>query len=615
MWGTAEHPITVLHLESPSRGGQGDSVYRTEQPCRALGQLPGVRVVTGSFLSPLVHKLLPIADVVVLCDVVESDLFPILRQRRAKGLPTIYEINDDFQAPQPWNPTAYLANNPVTRSLSSQVAAHCDGIQFSTPYLEQRFRALCPHRAVFVNHVWQMPTWERQQLDNDVRIGWGGSLGHKDDFLRLVDVMVPILARYPFVTFDVMGPQVFWDLCQRLPHGRFTYRKGGSLSDYLRFVSTLDIGVCPLEETDFNLGRSDVKFLEYASHGVATIAADLAPYKASISHGHNGLLYGDVPRLTESLVTLLEQPDRRRQIGETARKYVETHRIEQSHAASRLSFMRDCLDRVTPGAPKKRSQVAVPFAELNSFTTPLAYSSARTCVADTLLGTLLDGLASTRDADAKSAGRCFARASKLAPDFYLPWLYRGSVETDDVLAIGMLQKAAKMQPESVAVLVLLADRLETVGNKEAVVDVLVRADSLAPELGLALARLAEIAEKAGETTRSKEMEALLFSRNPFFALPHVRRVLGQIEAKQTPKIEMLQACLQHDERNWMTNFALGVAALAVATPGIARAHLLVALKYAFDTNPVLAQLARAEIALGDLDAARKWLAATKREPV
>jgi glycosyltransferase involved in cell wall biosynthesis len=354
MWGTADHPILVLHLESPNRGGQGDSVYRTEQPCRALGQLPGVSVVTGSFLSPLVHKLLPVADVVVLCDVVEADLFPILRQRRARGLPTIYEINDDFQAPQPWNSTAYLANNPVTRSLSSQVAANCDGIQFSTPFLEQRFRALSPHRAVFVNHLWQMLTWERKHRDDEIRIGWGGSLGHKNDFRQLVEVMAPILTQYQHVTFDVMGPQVFGDMCQQLPQGRFTYREGGVLSEYLRFVSTLDIGVCPLEDTDFNLGRSDVKFLEYASHGVATVASDLAPYQSSIRDGDNGVLYRDLPRLRESLVTLIEHPDRRRQIAENGRKYVEEHRLERLHAVSRLTFMRNA-ENVCDSPPPMRA--------------------------------------------------------------------------------------------------------------------------------------------------------------------------------------------------------------------------------------------------------------------
>jgi tetratricopeptide (TPR) repeat protein len=617
MWGTAEHPILVLHLESPNRGGQGDSVYRTEQPCRALGQLPGVSVVTGSFLSPLVHKLLPVADVVVLCDVVEADLFPIIRKRRERGLPTIYEINDDFQAPQPWNSTAYLANNPVTRSLSSQVASYCDGVQFSTSFLEQRFGHLSPNRSVFVNHLWQMPTWDRKTRDSEVRVGWGGSLGHRDDVRQLVEVMAPILARYQHVKFDVMGPEVFGDLCQRLPVGSFSYRKGGDLSAYLRFVASLDIGVCPLEATDFNLGRSDVKFLEYASHGAATVAADLAPYKASITHGDNGLLYADLPGLTESLLRLVEQPELRRKIAENGQKYVATHRLEQLHASSRLTFMRECkerLNRVTPdGVHGRRSQVAL--TALNTGTKPMPGSSARTCVADALVEKLLDGLAHTRDGDRSAAGSCFAKASKLARDFYICWLYRGSVESDNEVAIEMLKKAENLQTESVAVLVLLADKFEAEGRMEELIGVLELADSLAPELGLALARLAEIAESQGHSSKAKEMEALLFSRNPFYALPHVRRVLGQVERNEAPNIELLSACLKHDERSWMIRFALGVAALALSTPDTAREHLLVALKYAPDSAPIFAQLARAEIALGDLDSARKWLAAAKRTPV
>ena len=49
--------MLILHLESPNRGQQGDHVYRTRQPCRALGELEGVTVVSGSLLTPAAHAL------------------------------------------------------------------------------------------------------------------------------------------------------------------------------------------------------------------------------------------------------------------------------------------------------------------------------------------------------------------------------------------------------------------------------------------------------------------------------------------------------------------------------------------------------------------------------
>ena len=118
--------MLILHLESPNRGQQGDHVYRTRQPCRALGELEGVTVVSGSLLTPAAHALIDDADVLVLCDVVDADFLPIIEARRRRRRLTVYEINDHFLAPQPWNPTAYLAANLISRSLSSQLARQAD---------------------------------------------------------------------------------------------------------------------------------------------------------------------------------------------------------------------------------------------------------------------------------------------------------------------------------------------------------------------------------------------------------------------------------------------------------------------------------------------------------
>jgi tetratricopeptide (TPR) repeat protein len=614
--------LLIVHLDSPNRGSDGDSIYRSVQPCRALGQLPGVQVVAGSFISPTIHKLLPMADVVVLCDVVEADLVPILRRRRACGLPTLYEINDDFQALQHWNTTAYLANDSFTRSLSSQLAALCDGVQFSTPYLAKRFASLASRSAVFINHLWEMPPVVVRPQRPDVRIGWGGSLGHRDDFIKLTTVMGPILSRYPQATFNVMGSEVFRDLCAVLPAGRWSYRKGGTLSDYLSFISTLDIGVCPLDDTDFNRGRSDVKFLEYASHGVATVAAALPPYEMTLRHGETGLLFRDSDGLADILCQLIENPGKRRELGEAGRAYVREHRLEQSHAKERLVFMEECRRLMLDPPLSSASFPGAGSADLAEGVTSLedlpgdfgsfTDSSARIClVDDDLGGELLDGLASLRDGVVERAKEHFRSASNCSPRFYLPWLYLANVEEDHGLAVGFLDAALKLNPLSAAALLVRADRLEFMGELAGARADLERADLIAPDLGLPLVRLAELAERGGETERAFELEMRALAQNPYFALPHLRRVLSQIDQGIQPDTASLERCLRHDERYWGTRFVLGRAALAAKLPGVAREHLLVALKYAPDSAPVMAQLARAAFLLEDYAGAQGWLEAAK----
>ena len=173
--------IRIVHVESPNRGRQGDHIYRTLQPCRALGQMEGVEVISGSLLSREIHRLLPEADIAVLCDVVDVDLLALVQKRNQAARFTVYEVNDHYLATQPWNPIAYLSDNLLTRSLSSQLARFSDALQFTVPELAKDFGHLNARTRVFPNHMWQMPSLRERRTGAAVRLGWGGSLGHLKD--------------------------------------------------------------------------------------------------------------------------------------------------------------------------------------------------------------------------------------------------------------------------------------------------------------------------------------------------------------------------------------------------------------------------------------------------
>ncbi len=606
-------PILVLHLESPNRGGQGDSIYRTVQPCRAMAQRPNTQVVTGSFLNPLVHELLPLADVLVLCDVVEADLLPVMAQRRARGLCTIYEVNDDFQALQSWNPTAYLAANPISRSLSSQLANVSDGVQFSTPYLAQRFAHLHERTAVLPNALWQLPAPTAKP--EGIRVGWGGSLGHKQDFLALMPVMARVLERFPEITFEVMGAEVFREMCEAaLPKARWRHRKGGTLEAYYEFLSPLHVGLCPLQDTDFNLGRSDVKFLEYAAHGVVAVACNLPPYQNSIKHGETGLLFDALAEIEDHLALLLAEPSLRARMANNAREYVQTNRLEAVQVERRWAFVERCLDaaRATASEPVPPGREQTIKRLLKSAPRPFRDSPLLALPVGKLEQTLLEGLSAARDGETAAAVSAFRTATARAPKFYLPWLYLGSVEPDPSHALRALHCAEDLQPASVAAPLLQADKFLLLGQPDKSRTCLRVADELAPLLGVPAARLAESAEAQGQLADALALEARALRDNPYYAAPHVRRALTLIEqGRPTDALASLLHCLKHDDRFWMTRFALGRLQLALEKPDLALAHLQVALTSAPDQGPVLAQLARAAMAMGQVDEARRWLEAAK----
>jgi hypothetical protein len=46
----------------------------------------------------------------------------------------------------------------------------------------------------------------------------------------------------------------------------------------------LDIGLAPLEDNEFNRGKSNIKFYEYASVGTVTLASDVLPYNSEVTY-------------------------------------------------------------------------------------------------------------------------------------------------------------------------------------------------------------------------------------------------------------------------------------------------------------------------------------------
>src|SRR4029079_16776471 len=91
---------------------EGASTYRTRQPCRALGEVPDVSVISGSILSPGLFdsRVMVNADVLVIRDVADPDLLPIVAARRRRRKLSVYEITRHLFAAPPTaqEPTAHF---------------------------------------------------------------------------------------------------------------------------------------------------------------------------------------------------------------------------------------------------------------------------------------------------------------------------------------------------------------------------------------------------------------------------------------------------------------------------------------------------------------------------
>jgi len=257
------------------------------------------------------------------------------------------------------------------------------------------------------------------------------------DIKTVAPILIDWLKRNPEVSLAIMGSEDIFSFFKRVPKNQRSYTKPGDLSAYYRFVSSLDIGLAPLEDTGFNRCRSDVKYIEYAGFGAITVARKLAPYKETIEHGKNGYLYETPSDLVKVLDHLLENPDERLAVRRTAYSYVLENRIESMHSDARMFFYSSLVSKRNP----TRLDVSI------SSQAPAVLSDVETMLYNGLV--LMETLNNK-----EKAMQLFEEAAKSEPQHDLPFLYMSKCVKDP---IPYFEEALKRNPKSLQALLLLGD--------------------------------------------------------------------------------------------------------------------------------------------------------------
>jgi glycosyltransferase involved in cell wall biosynthesis len=413
----------------------GDRFYRYHLPSRRLARLPGVRVIDCHYLHHLLPELLEAADVLVLQFIHDWGLLGMIERRRAAGLVTVFEANDDFFDLQPWNPIALQWQDRAVQEQFRQFLRAADAVQTSTEVLAQRWRTEARAVAVFANQLAGVPPLPPLP-QRPLTIGWAGSPGHFADWYHVAPLLQTWLDAHPDVHLAVMTHD-FARSFFRLPPERYHFTSFGSIADYYRFLPSLDIGLAPLLPSAYNRGRSDVKYLEYAACGVVGVYADLEPYRDSVHDGATGLLYRSGPELLACLDRLAADAGLRQRLRQQAHARVSAQRLADQHIGRRLDFYRGLLTRPPRGGPLTAEVTAAAVCEGE-------YWQLRPGQAEQTL------LATVQEPPTPAAAVTLARLVERQPTYLAALRHLGRLHNDlkePGAALPYLERARARQPE------------------------------------------------------------------------------------------------------------------------------------------------------------------------
>jgi glycosyltransferase involved in cell wall biosynthesis len=104
-------------------------------------------------------------------------------------------------------------------------------------------------------------------------------------------------------------------------------------------IRSFDIGVYPLPDEEWVLGKSGLKALQYMAAGVPTVATAIGTIFRIIDDKQNGFLVSTAQQWKETLLLLLQDAALRREIGQKATQTVTERYSINANKAVYLSVL------------------------------------------------------------------------------------------------------------------------------------------------------------------------------------------------------------------------------------------------------------------------------------
>ena len=254
----------------------------------------------------IVQRILPFLDV--------------LREKCEKyGIKLIYETDDDLLGVEKNSPS-YEYVNRVSKSIERFIDAS-DTITVTTPTLASKFDE---NKTIIIPNYYVDSVFEIKKdikSEGKLKLGYYGTLTHSKDLFLLKNVILKLKEKYDF-DFEIIGGfnadddiDEDWFNAIELPPDNMNFEK---FMSWLSKTINWDIGLVPLEDSQFNQCKSELKFIELAILGLPGVYSDMCVYNTVVCDGVDGFLASSEDEWFEKVENLILNEYLRRTIRKNA---------------------------------------------------------------------------------------------------------------------------------------------------------------------------------------------------------------------------------------------------------------------------------------------------------
>jgi glycosyltransferase involved in cell wall biosynthesis len=258
---------------------------------------------------------------------------------RARGNPLIYDFDDAIFRlhTSASNRAASWLKQPGKTATICRISDH---VVVGNSYLADWARRHSPCVSVIPTSIDTDRCHPRHSgaANHRMVVGWTGSATSQTYLEEFTPMLRTLMATHD-MELRVISPRE--PLLPGVPH---TWRPWSPATE-AEEVAAFDIGIMPMPDEEWALGKCALKALQYMAAEVATIASAVGANREVIEHGRNGLLASTTQDWLECLATLSERPDLRRQIGLAGRRTVEERYSMRGSAEKFETVVREVVER------------------------------------------------------------------------------------------------------------------------------------------------------------------------------------------------------------------------------------------------------------------------------
>jgi len=155
----------------------------------------------------------------------------------------------------------------------------------------------------------------RESHKQHLTVGWTGSHTTLFYLAEVVPILVDLQKIYDF-TFLVIANK---DPQLQLKHYQFIH---WSKETEVEDLQQMDIGIMPLEDTQWAKGKCGFKLIQYGAIGIPSIGTSVGVNAEVIKEGETGFLVSDTESWKNKLELLLKDSELRNTMGKAARKKI-----------------------------------------------------------------------------------------------------------------------------------------------------------------------------------------------------------------------------------------------------------------------------------------------------